>query len=315
MATDSYAWYRSAIAGAAPPISDAQPNCGFFRRRASKDGPWLPAAIWIDKGKMICRVGGDAERDPEKEWTWLAKHPMPQHDVMEAFKTGKWPSEVLIEPSMGHNNPPESLPELVKEEVERAVEWIRKNPIIDSKINCDIAANMAALLVKRANESDVRREEEKRPHIEAGREVQAKWAAVIDPARATAKALKDIAGRYMAAEETRLLKIEQDRQAAERAKQEAERAKAAALNQPPPEPVVVPVKPVKVNAGGARGAKMGLKDVWIAEVTDHALALEFFKEDRSVREVVFILATEKAKSEKEACVIPGVKVTRLRKAQ
>lgn len=313
MATDAYAWYRSALAGAAVPITD-KPECGFFRRRARKDGPWLPAAIWMGKDKLVCRVG-HVECDPHEEWTWLAKNPMPQEDVRTAFSTGKWPSEILLEPTVGHNGPPADLSTMARDDIERATDWAKKNPTIDSKVNCDIAANLAAMLVKRANEVDEHRTKEKEPHLQAGRDVDAKWKPIVDDCKAAARALKDIAGRWMAAEEVRLMKAERERQAAERERIDAERAKAAALNQPPPpEPVVVPAK-TKVQSGGARGARMGLKDVWIAEVTDHALALEFFKENRSVREVVFILATEKAKSEKEACVIPGVKVTKTRKAQ
>lgn len=308
---DPYAWYRSAIVSPPTAITEV-PRCGFFRRRAHKGGPWLPAAIWMDKGKMICRVGGDAQRDPEKEWTWLAKNPMPQTDVLEAFKTGQWPSEILLEPTVGHNNPPTDLSMMARDEIERATDWARKNPTIDSKVNCDIAANLAAMLVKRANEVDEHRTKEKEPHLQAGRDIDAKWRPIVDDCKAAARALKDIAGRWMAAEEVRLTKIERERQAAEREKADAERAKAAALNQPAPAaPIVVPVKP-KVQAGGARGSKMGLKTVKFAVVVDHPKALEFFANHNEIIAKVQELAGRAIKLDQE---VPGVEVKVERRAQ
>lgn len=311
--TDSYAWYRSAIAGAAPPISDAQPNCGFFRRRASKDGPWLPAAIWIDKGKMICRVGGDAERDPEKEWTWLAKNPMPQHDVMEAFKTGKWPSELLLEPTVGHNRPPMELPELIAAEVEKATDWLKSHPEIKTDLEKDIASNMAQEIVKLRVQAEKAHKEEKAPILEQERLVDAKWQPAFKSAKDTTKLLKDAAGVYMAAEEERLLKIERERVAAERARIEAERAKAVALNQPPPPtPVTVVPRTIKVQAGGARGSKMGLKTVRIAVVVDYEKAWAAFRDHADMKALVQDLANRSARLGAE---IPGVEVREERRAQ
>lgn len=313
MSADAYAWYHSALAGAATPITE-EPRAGFFRRRSSKDGPWVAAAIWTDPEKgLVCRVG-NAMRDPHQEWTWLAKNPVPADQAKAFFVTGKWPSEILLEPTVGHNNPPADLSTMARDEIERATDWAKKNPTIDSKVNCDIAANLAAMLVKRANEVDDHRTKEKEPHLQAGRDVDAKWKPIVDDCKAAARALKDIAGRWMAAEEVRLMKAERERQAAERERIDAERAKAAALNQPPPpEPIAVPAKPlVKVNAGGARGSKMGLKTVKSAVVVDHAKALEFFANHSEIVAKVQELAARAVKLDQE---VPGVEVKVERKAQ
>lgn len=84
---EAYAWHRAALAGERPPVHEGHPQCGWYRRRLVKDGPWVPARIWLhqvldpETGELaepeafVCEVNGE-DRMPYAEWTWLARHPI-----------------------------------------------------------------------------------------------------------------------------------------------------------------------------------------------------------------------------------------------
>lgn len=255
--SDPFAWHKAALAGTKPPIHD-QAQCGWFRKRQNKDGPWLPAVIWIDAtGTMVCRIG-DKMYEPQDQWLWLCKNPMPAPVVRAVFKGEPWPDEV----SLGHNRPPMELPDEIADQVETAQSWLKQNGKIETQVACDMAANMAARLTKLATTADNRRKEEKQPHLDAGRDVDERWGKLIDPAKRTAAELKKIAGTYMLAQQRKL-----EREAAEKA--EAERAKALENGEVSPSSEVKPVEPIKIQAGGARGRKLGLMTVKVAVIVDY----------------------------------------------
>lgn len=77
-----YAWHRAALAGHAPPIHEGLPECGWFKARMVKGGPWVPVKIYVQRdidpetGELTspevlrCEVGSE-ERDPARMWTYL----------------------------------------------------------------------------------------------------------------------------------------------------------------------------------------------------------------------------------------------------
>lgn len=93
-------WHKAAIAGKAPPIHDGDPQIGWFKTRMVKDGPFVPARIWIDReicprtGELIgaerftCTIDGE-RRDPFSQWVWLAKNPITKaaYDALSARRT------------------------------------------------------------------------------------------------------------------------------------------------------------------------------------------------------------------------------------
>lgn len=85
----AWAWYRATMAGRAPPIHH-EAQCGYFKRRLVRGGPWVPARIWLeatvdDDGELTaperlrCQVDG-REQDPEEAWLWLADHPIEESE-------------------------------------------------------------------------------------------------------------------------------------------------------------------------------------------------------------------------------------------
>lgn len=42
-----YAWHRAAVAGLKPPTHEGHPECGWFKRRIVRGGPWVPVEIMV----------------------------------------------------------------------------------------------------------------------------------------------------------------------------------------------------------------------------------------------------------------------------
>lgn len=85
-----YAWWRAALAGENPPIHDGDPQCGWFKRRLYRDGPWLHAVIWrASDGNIYCQVGGK-NKDAREAWNWLASNPITVEEYRE-IQSGEQP--------------------------------------------------------------------------------------------------------------------------------------------------------------------------------------------------------------------------------
>lgn len=308
--SDQFEWWRNALAGNAGPISDGNPQPGYYRLRQSRDGPWLPVAIWYKGDDLVCRVAGE-QRDPLDVWTWCAKNPVAKDAARHAFETGSWPGDV---PSIGDNSGMLSIPEEIDDVVQQASDWLRKTPIAD-KTAADTAANWRVKLLDLSKQADAQRAAEKKPHDDAAKAIQAKWKPFIDVATDVANKLRDALTAYMRAEEAKL-RAEQEakRKAAEeiarkqREQAEAARREAEANNlPPPPEPEDIPlpldVEPVRVQAGGQRGRKTGLRTITVYEVTDYAAALAHVSDHPDVRAAVEKVCKAMAKA---GAKVPGV---------
>ena len=117
---------------------------------------------------------------------------------------------------------------------------------------------------------------------------------------------------YTLANQPRMQSALSHLQAAENELQAADNDKAVGHTQDAPaQPVVTtapatvapPPEPVKVQAGGQRGRKTGLREVTKYIVTDHTKALAFFAESEDVKELVSELAERASKA---GVAVPGV---------
>lgn len=295
---DDFQFWRDALAGKPVVIEESSPQPGYYKIREGRDGPWVPVAIWRHEGELVCRVGNE-RRDPMQVWLWAAKHPVAKDAAKTAFDTGQFPGEI------GHNLAAGlPLTEEIEEVAHQAVAWLDKNGITDATSK-DMAANYKDRLLDLRKSADLQREVEKRPHLEASRAVDAKWKPSIDLAQISADRLREALTVYMRAE----LAAEEKRRAAEVARQKAEheaylKANPMAEYTAEPEPEIV-AAPVKVQAGGQRGRKTGLRTVTRVVVKDHAAALAFFAESDDVRELVQKLAERATKA---GVKVPGAEV-------
>lgn len=80
---DIYAWWQAATSGQRPPMHDGLPECGWFKRRWVKGGPWVPARIYLEREidpetgeltsdeRLRIEIEGLDGGDPAEHWTYL----------------------------------------------------------------------------------------------------------------------------------------------------------------------------------------------------------------------------------------------------
>lgn len=310
---DEFQFWRDALAGKKVEISADAPQPGYYKTRTRKDGPYVPVAIWTANGELVCRVGNE-KRDPFSVWTFCADKPVSKDDAKHAFEHGTWPGDA---PDIGHNSGDLSLAEHIAEYAAMALTWLKKSGIKD-QVSADKAANYRAKLNQLKKDADDARTTEKAPHLSAAKAVDDKWRAPIAEATEAAEDIRAALTAFMVAEERRLKaeaeakrKAEEERVAKERARIEAERAEKmrgdpiAALTDQEPELPIAPAEaePVKIQAGGQRGRKTGLKTVTVYEVTDYEAALSHVKSHPDVIAAVEKVAKAQAKT---GAAVPGV---------
>lgn len=308
--SDEFQYWREALAGNKMAISADHPQSGYYRKRASKDGPWLPVAIWTREGQQVARIAGEMV-DPMSLWTWVADKPVEKAAALQAFKDGTWPGDAAPV-AMGDNSPPTEPVELIPLEIEAATEWLGKVKTITNQTDADIAGNRVANLRDLKKKAEAQHKSEKEPHLAAGRAVDAKYKPKIDNADTAVKKLLAAITVYQNAEAEKQRKIAAEKAAKERAeweRQQAElRAKAEAeaaasktpieeiLEAQPLPPPPKPPEPVKVKSGGAIGKAVSLRTVKIATITDYDKALVALKDHPELRELVQKLADRACKA-------------------
>lgn len=318
MSAQEFDWWRRAVSGEGVEITADAPQSGFYKLKRHKDGDWLPVMIRMHEGELRCRVGDNSNANPHEEWTYCAKYPVAKEAAAYAFKHGKWETDA---PSIGDNSGDLTLAEQITQYAMQAIGWLKKSGVKDTKSK-DMAANYRAELLKLSKEADKQRETEKRPHDEAAKAVQAKWKPLIEEADGAANELRNALTVYMREEEKKLeaerrAKWEAEQEAIRKAREEADAQRAkqladnpiAALTSPEPElPTVAAMPdPVKVQAGGQRGRKTGLREVTVYTVTDHAACLAFFAEHEDVKATIQKLAERVAKT---GVSVPGLTITK-----
>lgn len=335
--SDQFDYYRAALAGKNPAIHEGQPQSGFYYARAGKRGGRIPVAIWTaEDGEKNFRWGHKAdhvnftEQIAAQRWTWIADKPVKREDYVTAWTDGVWADGTpCVEPpaGVGDNSSGDPFADLKGEiddklESARAFAKANKDGVTD-KTGSDKAANLAAELAKLNKRADDLFEDEKKPVREKAAEIDKRYAFRKDIATAVSF-LKALASKWMKAEEDRLLAEERKRKDAEEraiAIARAEREKLmqndpiAALTSPEPElPMPAKAEPVKVQAGGGFGAKLGLRDNWIGIITDWPKALDYYKDHPDVRAAVEKLVKAEVKLKKDTSAIPGVEAKNERKA-
>lgn len=304
-------------------IHEDQPRPGFYKLRYDRNGKWQPVAIWLNDGKLVCRVGKDMA-EPERVWTWCAGNKVTPAAAKFAFDHGHFPDEP---PPAGHNAPPSDDPfEALKAELQtkqdQAVVWINARPEIKSQADCDYARNAQAELLALVKRADTMFTTEKAPLLAATRACDEKYRFRTIASELAAR-LRKAFERFMVAEEDRRkaeaaanLRAEQKRIAAERARIEAEQAQrmqddpVAALTEAPPEMPELPLEaePVKIQAGGGVGRKAGLKTVWVPTVNDYLAAAGHFIQHPDLKAAIDKLVNHAVKDSKGTLVIPGVSI-------
>ena len=316
--TDIWQFWRDALAGKEQTIDADSPQCGFYKIRDGKDGPWLPVMIRMDGSEMRCRVGDNSNADPFKIWTWCAARPISKEDAKHAFETGSFPGDA---PTIGDNSGEVSLVEQLRDYVAGTIAWLKGRKIED-KATADQAANRRAEVLRLKGLVEKEWDAKALPHDTAIKALKSEYDAPVKDAEAVNKALREAATAYARAEEKRLQDEQNAKHEAER-KTAADAAKAiiearakqmrddpiAAHTSPEPELPMAPPPPapVKVSLGGQVGKVSGLRSYWEAEVTDYAAALQYYAQHPDMIALVQKLSKADAKASKGSITVPGVR--------
>lgn len=340
--SDSWAWYRAAIAAKnegrpLPPVSADKPEFGFFWARASKQGGRIPVCIYADgNGELVARWGTRAEHrleDPGARWTWIADQPCERDAYKFAWETGAWPcgTGTTAAATVGDNLPTDPFDRLqaeVSDTLDRAETFLNDASKPADKTRADMARNMQAQLLALTKTADAMHKAEKQPHLDASRAVDEKFR-FRDKIDAACKRLRTIFENWMRAEEANA-RAEAERKhreavaraEAERARVAAERAKLhrddpiSALTSDEPElpPLPLAPEPVRINVGGGVGRAAGLKSEWVGAVVDYEATLRHFRAHPNIKAEIEKLVKAAVRVGKSQTAIPGVKVTESRRA-
>lgn len=316
MATDTqWAWWQSAIIGNVGEVHDGHPQSGFYRNRR-KGEQAKSVAYWIDtkSGKQRCQVNGEdvTEQQAMEIWPYASKEPI-SHEMFKAHKeTGKWPDmdEAALgtlpgqHTTAGSNNPPTDPFEILKEQIESASAGRGQYAAIDSDEKAAAAQSLRSRLLELGGDADKKRDTEKRPHLEAGRDIDRKWKPLVEMAQTAADAIRTAMRGW---------EREKDRKAAEAAAAAAKKAqeaadKAAKAGKPvpapePPPPPATPAVPIK----GAYGRAAAVTMVNVVTITDYAAVFHAFKARAEVQELLQKLAKKAVDDGHE---VPGTTVTK-----
>jgi hypothetical protein len=280
---DDYHWWREALEGRVGPIHENEPQCGYYRVRDT------PVAIWRDGGELLA-VSGIIPDDPFEVWVRAAKHPVSYNDYLRASQSGEWPDHVQIE-FTGSNFAPED--EAIRDELDAVqkafIKWFTEIQGITTQEQADKAATFAARFADIETRCEKAHNDEKKPHLEAGRVVDRKWKPLIARAHGEKANVKDAIGAFLRAEE-------------------AKRIEAAAKAQ---EAVVA--APVK--AGGMSARTVSLRTVETVEITDiKAAALHIASLENPPTEFVEVVEKIASRLLKAGANVDGAKLNTERKA-
>jgi len=217
-----------------------------------------------------------------------------------------------------HNNPP-SAAELFADEIASLKERIASFPPI-TEANAGEARDLIGLAKKLAKDIDAKRDEEKRPHLEAGRQIDAAYKPLVDAANAAPAPLSNALLAHIneqkrlaaeAAEKARRLAEEEARRAAELADDPIlgeDMADAAKLAGQKAEVAAASVKTVATVKGSEGFRAAGVRKSYKAEVYNWEALVKYYADHADVRAAAEKVANAMIRAHKGQVAIPGVNV-------
>ncbi len=294
MAEWEWQYWHDRLAGKQVEMSPSHPQAGFYREpRKEHYGArrtFRPVAYWPDgNGQLRCRIGDEDVTDKRamELWTRCGHHPVTEEAYRAVAQRGlPWPDEHELV-AMGDNQPPEDssfegLRDAIQPLAEEAEKRIKGPPIAD-QAEADRIANLADRLAELAKQAETARKEERKPHDDALKAIQAKWSPIV----ALAENYKNLKYKLLT---PWLQALEAKR------KQEAEVAAAAG------EPAAAEARRPRA---GTRGRAMTLKSTKKAKITDYAVCLKFFEDSEDIKSCVQMLANRAVRA---GVTVPGTEV-------
>jgi hypothetical protein len=237
----AYSYWKAGMAGKAPTATVDEPHPGFYRLK--RHGLWIPVAVWPSGASLGFKIGKEivGELVGTEQWPYYATNFISEAEYRKvAEKGGEWsdadPTVAAMTKEPPSKAPPERDPTaFLREQVAAALRGVAAYDKVESDEQNVKAAGLRNLLLQLSGDADKARDAEKRPHLDAGRAIDAKWRDVIQDAKTGSMTVR----RAMEAWED--VKREAAQSAARRAAEAApHEAPPPASNLPPPQVQVRP---------------------------------------------------------------------------
>lgn len=326
---DRWTWWRKALAnpaeiGRSLPVHDGDAQVGYYRAR-SKDGAWEPVAIWVADGGDLVALRNGREVRPDSIWTFCCRHPVTYEQYTDAMAAGRFDDEPPEAPGVGHNSGDldafEAMRQELAGEAEMAEDFLKQEVKTAAQADkCAVWAKRIADLSKRA---DNERKVEKEPHLQASRAVDDRWRDVIDGSKDLSAKLKKHIEPYLIAqrkaEQERVRKAEEEArrqraeaEAAARAAMEGDEKAAKAARDAQEKAAEAERQAQAKNASAGRtGARVALRTVYVAVITDYDAAYAALKDNPDMKAMVQQLADRACRAK---VPLAGVKFEETQKA-
>ena len=273
----SFDWHAAALKGTRGTIDADNPKSGFYRTRAARGSKdFIPVAFWYDSntGDLRChRNGKNVDELLARElWPYASKNPVSAEAYWAKRDTGQWPDNDATAAVVADG--PEIDPAAdpvgsLKAEIDKALTGVSAYKAIESDEQAARGQTLRSALTTLSGTADKKRIAEKEPHLQASRDVDAKWQPLVKSAKQGADDIRTALGKWedTKREALRAAQAEADRKAREHA--DAVRA-AEVANQPPPPPLAAPVVPntpapsTQIKGASGRTAHVGVKRVVVA---------------------------------------------------
>ncbi|TIP70334.1 MAG: hypothetical protein E5X53_28305 [Mesorhizobium sp.] len=315
---DPWTWYFAALKapaeiGKSIPVSVDSPEQGYYRTRF-KDKPYEAVAIWRDEatGQWLA-YRNNREVDAAETWNWCCRNPISYEAYQRAVSGGGWADDdetvaaQIAPPPPGHNSGDVSEIEVLRDQIEAAKKGASAYAKITDDATLTKAQSLRARLNELSGEADKKREALKRPHLEAGKEIDKAWQPLVKEAKSAADGIRAAMSAY---ETEKLRKQREDERKVELARlaaeEEAKKAAEAGKPVPAPEPVAAPVPaaPAPIKGTYGKAASRQVKQV-VSAVTDWAALSAYMLDHPELRDLLMKLAQRAVDAGR---TVPGIEL-------
>ena len=256
--------------------NEEEPQPGFYRTRQG-----TPVAIWFEDDALMM-IEGDRVVPQERfgaVWMQVLNRPVTEDAYTAVRDGGIWPDvDAVVAETIGSNikdaNDPESISEMIDGLAKGAADYFDR--LLADEDEAAKAQSIRARINELSGKADTIREEQKRPHLEAGRKVDAVWQPMIKKAGEVGQRLRLTLSRY------------EDWKRQQEAKRLQAEAEARRANEPPPVTQSTPAPAAQVKGGYGRAASVRV----IEKVTaiDLDKAFQAYRDHADVYDLLLKLA-------------------------
>ena len=292
------------------PLILDRPNCGYYRRRTSKNGVRVPVAFLPGRMRAdgshdwTCVIDGkivDKTRGLEA-WQWC--EPVTRDAYTAVIEGHPWPdidatvhAHQQAARGIGDNRGPTDPFDVLREQIESASAGASIYAKIDSDEIAARAQTLRSRLLELSGAANKKRETESDPHWTAYKAINERWNPLVNAAKATANTIRAALEAWQGVKLAREIEIEQRKVAEARA---ATAESAGVAPPPPPPPSSEPV----IRGAAGRAASVRVYPT-VTGIEDIGALFAYMRERAEIATLLIKLAQRDVDAGR---TVPGVKI-------